>query len=463
MYSATRKRDTEDSGGFFFSDGQNLQEFFHEYSIANIAAACQTFISTSGAKTRADVYKLIAQSPTPIQRSIRGKILDFTTKWKRRHIGRSAYEGVVENPPLTPLQGRSDQDTLNTDSQRLAVKNEASFEEFFMKAPSKQAIDSAIGEYIERTSNAAMAVGVCAVCARECSLADLSPHCLDLIPSPHRLQPAVPHPAHDIFNGMLLHPGGVTGTDVANVCMECLRVLRSDKTPPFALANGMWIGSIPHELAYLTLPERLLIAKYFPAAYIIKLYPKKKGARHWDIRQMYSGLKGNVSTYQLDQGQIASMLDGTIMPQRAELLAATIGITFVGPKNISDKCIPGNFKVRRARVRRALEWLKENNPLFANITISETRLAELPENDVPYELRTTAKISSDIDKLHSEQEGYVPAQDGCDDENGEGKSQPSVNLSILIRHLQYQTQARTRQKCQSTQHPQLLPSWHCRL
>jgi hypothetical protein len=88
---------------------------------------------------------------------------------------------------------------------------------------------------------------------------------------------------------------------------------------------------------------------------------------------MYSGLKGNVSTYQLDQGQIASMVDGTIMPQSAKVLAATIGITFVGPKNLPDRCLPDIFMVRRARVQRALEWLKENNPLFTDIMISASR------------------------------------------------------------------------------------------
>jgi hypothetical protein len=61
-------------------------------------------------------------------------------------------------------------------------------------------------------------------------------------------------------------------------------------------------------------------------------------------------------------------------------------------------------------VRKALEWLKENNPLFANVTISPNRLAQLPEDDVPYELRMTAKLSTDINSLHAEQEGYVPSR-----------------------------------------------------
>ena len=60
---------------------------------------------------------------------------------------------------------------------------------------------------------------------------------------------------------------------------------------------------------------------------------------------MYSGLKGNVSTYQLDQGQIASTVDGTIMPQQPRILAVMIGIhvTFVGPKNLPYGGLPDMF------------------------------------------------------------------------------------------------------------------------
>jgi hypothetical protein len=293
----------------------------------------------------------------------------------------------------------------------------------FMKPPSKEVVDTAISEFIDRTGNAALAVGICAICARETRSIDLSLQRLDSIPNPHRLIPITPHPSHDLFNGMLLHPPGVLDNGTGSLCAECVMALKADKIPKYALANGMWIGRIPHELAYLTLPERILIAKYFPAAYIVKLYPKKKGGRYWDKRQLYSGLRGNVSTYQLDQAQIASMVDGLIMPQPAMLLAATIGITFVGPKNLPEKCMPDMFRVRRARVRTALEWLKAHNPLFANITISALRLAELPEDDVPYELKSTAKLSTNVNLLYAEQDGYVPSQETNDGEDAEGRQQ----------------------------------------
>ncbi|KAF8799236.1 hypothetical protein BYT27DRAFT_7228034 [Phlegmacium glaucopus] len=256
-----------------------------------------------------------------------------------------------------------------------------------MKAASKEGVESAIAEFIDRTNNAALATGVCAVCAREIGVKDMAIHRLDSIPNHHHLTPTERHPCHHIFNGMLLHPHGVNSDEDANMCLDCTRALNADKTPMFTLANGLWIGDIPHELEVLTLLERILIAKFFPAAYIIKLYPKKTGACRWDNCQMYSRLRGNV-------------------------LAATIGITFIGPKNLPEKTLPNMFK-------SVLEWLKENNPLYEDITISMSRLGQLPEDNIPYELLARAKCLTDVTTLYAEQEGYVPSQEVID-ENDEG-------------------------------------------
>jgi hypothetical protein len=54
--------------------------------------------------------------------------------------------------------------------------------------------------------------------------------------------------------------------------------------------NDMWVGDIPRELRDLMLLERTLIAKYFPVAYIIKLYPKLKGAKGWTKSQMHNAI-----------------------------------------------------------------------------------------------------------------------------------------------------------------------------
>ncbi|KAF8258487.1 hypothetical protein EI94DRAFT_1621854 [Lactarius quietus] len=207
-----------------------------------------------------------------------------------------------------------------------------------------------------------------------------------------------------------------SGAAFANICNSCMLDLRKNRTPAMSLANGMWIGDIPLELKVLTLPERILVARFFPAAYIVKLYPKKKGARNW-ASGLHSALRGNVSTYRLNTDQIAHLTSSYIMPPSSTILAATIGVTFVGPKNFPQKTMPGFLRVNRTRVRVALEWLKENNPLYRNITISAERLEVLPVNDVPEEILSLAKYSDDTRLLAEETDGYVPSD--CADELGE--------------------------------------------
>lgn len=129
---------------------------------------------------------------------------------------------------------------------------------------------------------------------------------------------------------------------------------------------------------------------------------------------MYSGLKGNVSTYRLDPRQVASMIEGRMFPPPVKILSATIGVTFVGPKGLRESSMPAMFRVRRWRVREALLWLKDNNPLYSDIEISEERLSQLPEDGVPEEISMVAKHSTDIESVEKEHSGYVPT-DVADD------------------------------------------------
>lgn len=87
-----------------------------------------------------------------------------------------------------------------------------------------------------------------------------------------------------------------------NVCDSCAHVLQHNKTPPLSLANGTWIGDVPSELSILTLPEHILVARYFPATYIVKSYPQQK--MRWSAEGMQSALRGNMSTYRLNTDHI---------------------------------------------------------------------------------------------------------------------------------------------------------------
>ena len=177
------------------------------------------------------------------------------------------------------------------------------------------------------------------------------------------LAPTKQHPAQQLTGGMLLHATSSSmrhdgdGCTRVKVCATCAD-LKRDKTPAMSLANGMWIGDVPLELKILTLPERVLVARFFPAAYIVKLYPKKKGARYWASEGQHHALRGNVSMYRVNTDQIAHLASSNVMPPSPTILAATVGVTFIRPPNYLQKTMPGFLRVNNFRVRGALVWLK---------------------------------------------------------------------------------------------------------
>ena len=277
-------------------------------------------------------------------------------------------------------------------------------------------MNAIVKEFIDRTGNEAMKTLICACCAMEVEVCKITKIHIDHIPNTTLLKPTVPHPQHDLFGGALLEQQGVDqATKIANLCEGCYLDLERNELPAFALANNMWIGQIPECLQSLTLVERLLIAKYFPTAYVVKLYPKQAGATHWDSSQLYSGFKGCVSTYSLDPNLVQSMVDGKLLPAPPTILSATVAVTFFTPSGKCEFSFPKALYARRHKIRDALRWLKENNPLYKDIIISEERLQMIPEDGVPIEIQATTKHSTDIDLVIREHEGYVPS-DATDDE-----------------------------------------------
>ena len=288
---------------------------------------------------------------------------------------------------------------------------------FFFETISKQCRRDCIADFIDATGTDAMASSICAICASSFFHSEMDFVSLASLHESSLLVPLTSHPAHILMDSMLLHHNpscfslNVAGHSRATVCWSCLSSLNCKKTPALSLANGLWVGDIPIILRILTLPECVLVARFFPAAYIIKLYPAKKGARAWPSAGLHSGVCGNISTYRLNMADIAKMTDSQIMPLSPTILAATIGVTFIGPRNIPDKTMPGFLRVNRRRVHEALLWLKENNPIYRNIVVSIYRLNELPLDDVPHKIMSLMKHSDDFVQFAHENDGYVPDDD----------------------------------------------------
>ncbi len=285
----------------------------------------------------------------------------------------------------------------------------------YMDVSSEAVFHQCSREYIEATSDAAVKLAVCAVCAREVGVKDDTVSVVPLadIPNQSRLIPLRSHPEHDLYHEMLLEPNGVhttPGNDdagSATLCGCCHDQLNKDCTPIFSLANGLWIGRIPWELTVLTVPEQLLVAQLYPRVYVFKLYPKDPHVRPHQAT-LQSGMRGNVSTYDQDLSGIASMVEGRLMPRPLEILSSVITVTFIGKNEPQKHWFRSLFRVRRDVVHNALKCLKAINPYYADVKINPDRLNALPEDGIPDEIAELMRHTNDTGLVDAESSGYVP-------------------------------------------------------
>ena len=90
------------------------------------------------------------------------------------------------------------------------------------------------------------------------------------------------------------------------------------------------------------------------------------------------------------------MVQGNITPNPSHVLTSMIRVTIIRPQNIREKTMPGFLGVCRECIRATLIWLKVNNPLYANIIISEAQLDKILENGIPDEILNAVRYSDDI-------------------------------------------------------------------
>ncbi|TFY81855.1 hypothetical protein EWM64_g2158 [Hericium alpestre] len=331
--------------------------------------------------------------------------METSRKRKRQNIAQTSRRTA---PRIDPEPVLNDEDLLDDPISQ------------FLRIPTENELLACYRDFYEATSNTGVAFGICAVCARERSVHDDGLELISIsdIPNPTRLTPAsdLQHPEHKLINGMLLDEAGITrdgdSTSVA-ICQQCeaaLKDSRSLKPPKYSLANNMWIGGIPLQLRTLTFSEQLLIAVLYPRVFVFKLSPKRAHGRR--DQTMQRGIRGNVSTYEQDIEGIASMTQGNLMPRPPAILASIMSVTFIGTGSLPKDWLHSTFRVRRRVVLDALSWLKEHNPkYYGNIEISDARIGQLPEDNVPDEILANVRQSTDIGVLDEEHSGYVPRED----------------------------------------------------
>lgn len=159
----------------------------------------------------------------------------------------------------------------------------------------------------------------------------------------------------------------ILDTDCHSLCRSCHKYLEKEVCPPMALANGLWLGKVPPELAGLTFVEKLLISRIRHNRCIVKV-----AAGRYKMR-------ANAISF---QNPIPKVYD--VLPPPIKELDQVLACIFTGPCQPTKKDIERTpLLVRRIQVGNALRWLKLNHIDYYDTEISDSNLEKYPLNGTP--------------------------------------------------------------------------------
>ena len=183
-----------------------------------------------------------------------------------------------------------------------------------------------------------------------------------------------------------------------NVCRRCF----TDKQPVkfFSTKNNMNPGKLPKELQGMSIVEQQLISKISPCINVHML-------KHGGVAS-----SGHCVTFPQEINQPAHIFSR--LPPEIEILK-------VRKKGRNDTST--DFRVRRHTVQNALIWLKQNNSVYSNITISQERLQQLPLDGEMPNIQTLEYTNS---TTHQNDKG--PANEQTDLGDIDGVTHSSVLL-----------------------------------
>ena len=166
-------------------------------------------------------------------------------------------------------------------------------------------------------------------------------------------------------------------------CRRCYGKKNSIKK--FSSNNDMDPGEVPEELQGLTELEEMLIARVFPVMSVYRL------------REGQHGYRGNVINFPQDVQEFA-----TYLPRNP----SSLDVLVVRRQSANNSTGFRDFKVRHAKVARALCWLKENNRYYEDIIIDNEILQSLPvDGSIDDQLQNTEIVAEDLD--HDEEDDVI--------------------------------------------------------
>jgi hypothetical protein len=152
--------------------------------------------------------------------------------------------------------------------------------------------------------------------------------------------------------------------------------------------------------------------------FIFKLFPKGSAQYGIPDDHLQRGMRGNVTSFELNNSDVTKMINAELMPRPVSILASVLSITIIGVKKTVDPDTLYMFRVRRKVVRSALSWLQRYNPTYyGTIKIDEPGITSLPVDDIPMEILVNIRHEENALVIETESNGYAPTGDDSGDQN----------------------------------------------
>ncbi|KAL6355107.1 hypothetical protein LRP88_11524 [Fusarium phalaenopsidis] len=151
----------------------------------------------------------------------------------------------------------------------------------------------------------------------------------------------------------------------AMVCHECYAAVKKGKLPKTYAVNNMYIGCehrYPEELDDLSPVEERLIALQASFGYITKFTVDNKTPSGLSYRKH---VKGHIVVF---PNKVEDLV-ATVLPHPLLVTIENIHVSWSGSSKPGAADVGHLLQVRKSRVRAALSWLQENNPLYEHVTI----------------------------------------------------------------------------------------------
>jgi hypothetical protein len=176
------------------------------------------------------------------------------------------------------------------------------------------------------------------------------------------------------------------------ICADCNSYLKRNLTPKYALANNLYMGIVPSVLQKLNSIEQSCISLVRIRMNIYKYNTYTSGT--------VLKFRGNVIAFPQDPIELLQTLPN--LPNSED-----IQILFVGKNQPTIIDLNKLFNVRKqVGVIDPIRWLQHHNWIYKKITISKSKIDELPYNGVPnFILNNIQNVTAD-DLNFQENKGY---------------------------------------------------------